>query len=338
MLEKSPNGSATGTCVRGSADADPEQPSRDTERELMQPGATSAATSAASSGDRPRPRWLFRGRPGAWDTLAASLAADPTWTAWWPIAPSGPSMAVGDAVLLWRSGRGGGIAALCTVVAEPEARTRQGLPPEVVVGLRIARAYAHPIAPATLARIPLLRPLAFMDLLDETERRVAPAQEEALAALVDERERAASHDPDDVALEERASVPVPVRLLPLVEELLVALGADEPVPAPSAPRRPAERGPDQADQADQTVEVAAEPTDQQLAQAAAVRGALGTDAFTVDDAAKVWRTGVGTARSRIDRLVDSGLLMRTGTLRSDERPGGRPTRGRPPVLYRLASR
>jgi len=281
---------------------------------------------------RPRPRWLFRGRDGAWDTLAAALTEDPTRTAWWPIAPSGPSMAAGDAVLLWRSGRGGGIAALCTVVEEPDARTRPGRAPEVVVGLRIVRAFAHPIAPATLARVPLLRPLAFMDLLDETERKVTPAQEDALAALVTQRERSASSDPDDVSLEERSSMPVPVRLLPLVEELLVALGADDPAPAPSAPHRIAE-----AITSDDAADTdASAPTDLQLEQAAQIEDALGADTFTVDDVAQIWRTGVGTARSRIDRLVDSGLMARAGTLRSEERAGGRPTRGRPPVLYRLA--
>ena len=299
-------------------------------------------TPAASIDVRPRPRWLFRGRPGAWDALAATLAEDPTRTVSWPIAPSGPSMEVGDAVLLWRSGRGGGIAALCTVIEEPEAHARPGLPPEVVVGLRIVRAYAHPIAPATLARIPLLRPLAFMDLLDETERRVTPAQEEALAALVAERERAVTSDPDDVALEERASVPVPVRLLPLVEELLVALGADDPIPAPTGPRRLPERERHAAtaatggDGAASDDGAGATPTELQITQAAEVEVALGAEAFTVDDVAQVWRTGVGTARSRIERLVESGLIVRTGILRSEERPGVRPTRGRPPVLYRLA--
>ena len=283
------------------------------------------------SSDRPRPRWLFRGRPGAWDALASRLAIDPTLPAEWPIAPSGPSMDVGDAVLLWRSGRGGGIAALCTVASEPEAHLRPGHTPEVVVGLRIERAYAHPIAPATLARDPLLRPLAFMDLLDETERRVSPAQEEALARLVEARDRDAALDPDDVSREERASVAVPVRLLPLVEELLVALGADNPAPAPSAPRR--------------TVEAAAtaaahEPpvaTELQRSLADEVAQVVGPTTFTVDEAAQVWRTGVGTARSRVDRLVDAGLMVRAGTLAPEDRPGGPSSRGRPPVLYRLAS-
>jgi hypothetical protein len=293
----------------------------------------SAPPTGPSSEDRPRPRWLFRGRPGAWDTLAAALTDDPSQPARWPIAPSGPSMAIGDAVLLWRSGRGGGIAALCTVVDEPEAQTQPGRAPEVVVALRIERAYSHPIAPATLARDPLLRPLAFMDLLDETELRVTPAQEESLAALVAARERSTSTDPDDVSLEERTSIPVPVRLLPLVEELLVALGADEPAPAPSFPARPATA---LAAAGDAATDTAAHPTALQREQADEVARVHGDETFTVDDVAKVWRTGVGTARSRVDRLVDSGLILRAGTLRPEARPGASPTRGRPPVLYRLA--
>ena len=283
--------------------------------------------SSEPDAQRPRPRWLFRGREGAWDALAAALAEDPTRPADWPIAPTGPSMDVGDAVLLWRSGRGGGIAALCTVMSEPEAHPRPGQAPEVVVGLRVERAYAHPIAPATLARDALLRPLAFMDLLDETERRVTPAQEEALAALVAERERDGSSDSDDVRLEERTSVPVPVRLLPLVEELLVALGADDPAPAPAAPRRPMLDAPPSD----------ASPTDLQVTHAEEVGRAMGDATFTVDEAAKVWRTGVGTARSRVERLVESGLMLRAGTLPPEQRPGGPSSRGRPPVLYRLTS-
>ena len=296
----------------------------------------SPESDAESDAQRPRPCWLFRGREGAWDALADALAADPTRPAEWPIAPTGPSMDVGDAVLLWRSGRGGGIAALCTVVSEPEARPRPGRAPEVVVGLRVERAYAHPIAPATLARDALLRPLAFMDLLDETERRVTAVQEEALAALVVAREREGVSDPDDVRREERTSVPVPTRLLPLVEELLVALGADDPAPAPSAPRRPTSEAP-ASDASGTAGEHPSAPTVLQITHAEEVARALGDATFTVDQAAHVWRTGVGTARSRVERLVESGLMRRAGTLPPEQRPGGPSSRGRPPVLYRLST-
>lgn len=284
------------------------------------------------------PRWLFRGRDGAWDVLAASVAEDPSRPVRWPIAPSGPSIAVGDAVLLWRAGRGGGIAARCTVVEEPEAHPRPDGPPEVVVTLRIDRAFHHPVAPATLARDPLLRPLAFMDLLDETERRVTPAQEEALAALLAARDADGSNDPDGVAREARTSVPVPVRLLPLVTELLTALGADDPAPAPAPARGDRTVAADVVLAAGTANDAATSaPTDLQVAQAEALARAHGTATFTVDDAAGVWRTGVGTARSRVDRLVDAGLMVRAGTLRPEDRPGVRPARGRPPVLYRMGA-
>jgi hypothetical protein len=293
--------------------------------------------------ERLRPRWLFRGRPGAWDVLAEAIATDPSRPAHWPIAPSGPSMSDGDAVLLWRSGRGGGIAALCTVVGEPEARPRPDAPPEVVVGLRIERAFGHPIAPATLVANPILRPLAFMDLLDTTEHRVTPRQEEALAALLSDREHLGpSDDPDGVHDESRSTVPVPIRLVPLVEELLVALGADDAPPerpraAPSRMAGARPHDPSHGPAEDTTTEPSGEPTELQVEQAEEIAQRHGTDTFTVDQAAAVWRTGVGTARSRVDRLLESGLMERAGVLRSDERPNSRPTRGRPPVLYRLAA-
>lgn len=287
------------------------------------------------SEERLRPRWLFRGRPGAWDALMGAIATDPSLPALWPIAPSGPSMADGEAVLLWRSGRGGGIAALCTVVGEPEAIPRPDGPPEVVVGLRIERALGHPIAPTTLAVDPILRPLAFMDLLDATEYRVSPRQEEALAELLAEREQlAARTDPDGVLDDALTTLDVPVRLVPLVNELLAALGATDAPPAlvaidrgtRSVPPVQAHRG-----------GPSAEPTGPQMEQAEQLAQRHGSSTFTVDDAAATWRTGVGTARSRVERLLEAGLMVRTGTLRPDERPGIRPTRGRPPVLYRLTA-
>jgi len=290
--------------------------------------------------ERLRPRWLFRGRPGAWDALTSAIATDPSLPARWPIAPSGPSMADGDVVLLWRSGRGGGIAALCTVVGEPEAQPRPHAPPEVVVGLRIERAFGHPIAPSTLATDPILRPLAFMDLLDTTEHRVTPLQEEALAALLTDREHLdPGDDPDGVRDESRTTVAVPLRLVPLVEELLVALGADDPPPAllratPSGPPS-AVSGGVSSTPSDTSTGVSGEPTDLQVEQAEQLAQRHGDETFTVDEAAATWRTGVGTARSRVERLLESGLMERAGVLRSEERPGIRPTRGRPPVLYRL---
>lgn len=240
-------------------------------------------------------------------------------------------MSEGDAVLLWRSGRGGGIAALCTVVAEPEALPRPDGPPQVIVELRIERALGRPIAPATLLENPDLRPLAFMDLFETTEHRVTPRQEEALAALLaDHEHRRSTVDRGAVMDEDRTTIDVPVRLVALVEHLLAALGADEPAPVAAA--TPQRSNPSPASDSEPT----GEPTDLQMMQAVTLANRHGDVTFTVDDAAATWRTGVGTARSRIERLLDSGLIVRAGTLRSEDRESVRPTRGRPPVLYRLA--
>ena len=253
----------------------------------------------------------------------------------------------GDVVLLWRSGRGGGLAALCTVVGEPEARARPDGPPEVVVGLRIERALSRAIGPVTLLQHPDLRPLAFMDLLETTEHRVTPAQEEALALLLSEHDRPdASGDPDRIDDDTVTTIDVPSRLAPVIHRLLVALGADDPPPgpphvaphvAPHADRAGADR-PDARGSAGSRADIGAlptTPTDIQVAHVAQLAQRHGSDMFTVDEAAATWRTGVGTARSRVDRLIESGLLLRAGTLRPVEQPGKRPTRGRPPVLYRL---
>jgi hypothetical protein len=296
-------------------------------------------------GPTQRPRWVFRGDAGAWDALLAQVAADPTAPARWPIAPSGPSMAEGEQVLLWRAGRGGGIVASCTVVAEPEASVGEDGRPRVTVGLRIDRAHQHPIAPAALARVEVLRPLAFMDLLGDTERRLSLAQQDALADLVAARDhRDVSDDPDDVRLEETATIRVPVRILPVVEQLLAVLGANDPAPAPSGP---AHRRPDATGARNATTRTGRDgsasgveplgPTAQQLALVASARAAHADAPFTVDEIASTWRTGIGTARSRIERLVEVGLLERAGTQRPTTTQAGRPTRGRPPVLYRLAS-
>jgi predicted ArsR family transcriptional regulator len=107
--------------------------------------------------------------------------------------------------------------------------------------------------------------------------------------------------------------------------------------APHADRAGADR-PDARGSAGSRADIGAlptTPTDIQVAHVAQLAQRHGSDMFTVDEAAATWRTGVGTARSRVDRLIESGLLLRAGTLRPVEQPGKRPTRGRPPVLYRL---
>jgi hypothetical protein len=271
------------------------------------------------------PGWLFRGSDAAWDVLSASLASDPTLPAPWPIAPSGPSMAAGDRVLLWRSGRDGGIAAVCTVLDEPVATVTADARPDVTVDIRVERAFERPIAPAELLAHAALRPLAFMDLLETTEQRVSPAQASLLAGLIDARDAqdTGSIDgriggPHDAA---RTTIEVPTDLVPLVNELLDRLGASE-----SAPHRAEDVQPAGARN---------DPTDLQLRQATQAARVHGTDEFTVDEVAATWRTGVGTARSRIERLLESGLIERSGTRSPAQQGPSAPTRGRPPVLYRL---
>jgi len=266
------------------------------------------------------PRWLFRGDDRAWDALSAALAVDPAGPADWPIAPSGPSMQVGDGVLLWRSGRGGGVAATCTVVGDPEAGRDADGRVTVTVPLRVDRALTTPIPPTTLLDDELLRPLAFMDLMRLTEHRVSAAQEQALRRLFELPEHTAPSDGQgDGPVDGRTvAVEVPVGLVPIVQELLVALGATA---------QPAAR----------TAAATVTPSAQLVAQADEAARVHRDEPFTIDDVAATWRTGIGTARSRVDRMLETGLLERTGTVRAASRPGARPTRGRPPVLYRLVT-
>jgi hypothetical protein len=169
------------------------------------------------------------------------------------------------------------------------------------------------------------------------------AQQDALADLVADRDRHdVSDDPDDVRLEETATVRVPVRLLPVVEHLLDALGARDPAPPAAGPgRRSIAHAPTRSRStgaaADTGDDVTHGPTEQQLALVASTRAAHGDRPFTIDEIAASWRTGIGTARSRVERLVDVGLVERAGTQRPTTTDHGRPTRGRPPVLYRLTS-
>ncbi|MGA1078476.1 MAG: hypothetical protein ACO3VG_05845, partial [Nitriliruptoraceae bacterium] len=236
--------------------------------------------------------------------------------------PSGPAWARGEGVRLGRAGGGGGGGAACTVLDEPEAAVGAGGSPRVTVAIRVDRAFGRPLAPADLLGEPALRSLAFLDLHDATEVRLGPAQQEAFARAV------AVRDATGVVEDEGETVMrVPRRLVPVVEELLARLGAHEPPPPVAATARPAGgatvAGPPPA------------PTDLQLEQAEEAAVAHGTRAFTIDEVAVTWRTGVGTARSRVERLVEVGLVARAGTRRPED-ADGRPARGRPPVLYRLA--
>jgi len=283
--------------------------------------STAGSPHASAAPPPGQPRWLFRGDVVSLDALATSVARDPDAPVAWPIAPSGPSMAIGDGVLLWRSGRGGGIVAACTVLDDPVAALGPDGAPRVTVDVRVDRAFARPLTPAELLADATLRPLAFFDLHAAGELRLGADQRAAFAAAVTRRDAgpAPTEDDDTVMLE------VPRRLAPVVEELLLRLGAHEPAPPVGAPLR-----------AGGAPTTPTTPTDLQVDQAQLIAGRHGTQPFTVDEVAATWRTGIGTARSRIERLIESGLVVRAGTLRPEERHDGRATRGRPPVLYRLA--
>jgi len=271
------------------------------------------------------PGWLFRGTEAAWDVLTSALADDPSQPAPWPIAPSGPSMAPGDRVLLWRSGQGGGIAAACTVLDEPIATVEADGRPSVTVDIRVDRAFGHPISPVELLQHAELRPLAFMDLFEMTEHRITAVQATTLAGLITERDRrsptpGSSGTTADPAAIATTRIDVPTALVGIVTELLTTLGASGSPPWPSNTSPTAEPS---------------EPTGMQVDQAGEALRAHGHEPFTIDEVAATWRTGVGTARSRIERLLESGLVERAGTRALSQPGSSRPARGRPPVLYRL---
>jgi hypothetical protein len=296
-----------------------------------------------------QPRWVFRGDAAAWDALSAQLADDPTAPARWPIAPAGPDIAEGDQGVLWRGGQGGGIVASCTVVEAPEASIGSDGAPRVTIGLRIDRAHHEPIMPSALAHDAALRPLAFMDLLGDTERMLSSEQQIALTNLI------AAHDVRAVNgttsgtigltsatsdLDHDVTLRVPVRLVPVVQQLLNALGADEPASTPEdAHRRTAGGvGPRRSDPRPAVHSLpSTAPSEQHLSLAEAAAFAYGNAPFTVEQVAQVWETGNCTARSRVERLVDVGLVERAGTQRQEPDEDGRPARGRPPVLYRLTA-
>jgi hypothetical protein len=296
---------------------------------MMHPDDTSAFAGGT-------PGWLFRGDESAWDVLMSALATDPSQPAPWPIAPSGPSMAAGDRVLLWRSGKDGGIAAVCTVLDEPIATVGADGRPRVTVDIRVDRAFGHPIAPVELLQHDALRPLAFMDLFETTEHRIAPLQAQALAELIPGRDHgSAPSDRTDRSgsATTMTAIEVPAGLVGIVSELMAALGAaDEPRTShgSSHPEQPIDVGRAQTEPAGP-----AEPTDHQVTQAEEALRMHGSQPFTIDEVAATWRTGVGTARSRIERLLESGLVERAGTRALSQPGSARPARGRPPVLYRL---
>jgi hypothetical protein len=278
--------------------------------------------------------WVFGGDEDAWDALAAAIVRDPAAAVPWPISAVGPSTEPGDRVLLWRSGAEGGIAAICEVVDEEE-------PPVVTpdgrrmssVRLRVHRALARPVPATRLARIDVLRPIAFFDLLRVADHRLTPEQDRALDEVLAEE---VLDEPD---VEEMATIRIPSRILPLVEELVEALDggprrgpgrpggtARTPGPAhppPSVPRAP--RTPRQARDATAL-----------LRTIAALGPAFADDAFTTAELAAALGIDVGTARNRLRTLTDAGLVVEAARGEPRRDADGNPLRGRPPTRYRIA--
>jgi DNA-binding transcriptional ArsR family regulator len=292
--------------------------------------------SPAATGTPPpiRRGWVFGGDERAWDVLADAMVRDPAAAVPWPISAVGPSTEPGDRVLLWRSGADGGIAAVCEVVDEEE-------PPVVTpdgrrmssVRLRVHRALARPIPATRLARVDVLRPIAFFDLLRVPDHRLTPEQDRAIDDLMAEELVEA---PDD---ESMATIRIPSRILPLVEELVEALDGGERRPAPPTPRAP--RAPRMRTTPTVRADAAGRrgPAPERLAAELAGLGApFADDAFTSAELASALGVDVSAARSRLRALTEAGLVEETDRGGPRRDADGRPMRGRPPTRYRLAGR
>lgn len=327
----------------------PEPPAADPPATTLTTAATVPAASAPEVALRlGRRRWVFRGDEVAWDALMASIVRDPSAPVSWPIAATGPSVEEGDHVLLWRSGGGGGIAALCEVTDTEE-------PPTVgpdgrlasSVKVRVLRALPHPIPALRLAADDVLRPVAFLDLLRLSDHRLTAAQDAALDALLAswppdaataDAADGTSRGPDaDAETETAADAPssprrgrarlkvtVPRSLVPLVEELVAAMD----------PGRPAARGRATASSTARRRAAALAPDDARSVTEH-LRRAFDDRPFTTAELAELLGLGAAAARGRLASLVDAGLVERApggGGLRAAD---GTPLRGRPPTRYLL---
>ena len=67
-----------------------------------------------------------------------------------------------------------------------------------------------------------------------------------------------------------------------------------------------------------------------------LRNVIGRREFTVRDFALELGVTEGTARARIARLQDAGVVETTGEVLQHLGDGGRPLRGRPATLYRIS--
>ena len=66
-----------------------------------------------------------------------------------------------------------------------------------------------------------------------------------------------------------------------------------------------------------------------------LRNALGRKEFTVRDLAAELGLSDATARARVQRLQEAGVVEPTGEVLQHLGDGGRPLRGRPATLYRI---
>ncbi len=67
-----------------------------------------------------------------------------------------------------------------------------------------------------------------------------------------------------------------------------------------------------------------------------LRNAIRRKEFTVRDFAEDLGVTEGTARARIQRLQEAGVVEPTGEVIQHLGDGGRPLRGRPATLYRIS--
>lgn len=276
--------------------------------------------------------WVFGGDEAAWDALADAIVRDPAAAVPWPISAVGPSTEPGDRVLLWRSGAEGGIAAVCEVVDEEE-------PPVVTadgrrmssVRLRVHRALARPVPATRLARVDVLRPIAFFDLLRVADHRLTPEQDRAIDEVLAE-------DALDVADDETmATIRIPSRILPLVEELVEALDGGPRRSAP-APRRPSVTSPT-GPTSNGTRAPRRRGTDPAvlLGEVVALGGDFASGTFTTAELAEHLGVDVGTARTRLRTLTEADLVAEADRGEPRRDANGNPLRGRPPTRYRIVT-
>lgn len=67
-----------------------------------------------------------------------------------------------------------------------------------------------------------------------------------------------------------------------------------------------------------------------------LRNILGRREFTIRDLAEQLEVSDATARARVQRLQEAGVVETTGEVLQHLGDGGKPLRGRPATVYRIA--